>query len=464
VSGVPPEPPAGAPEPDSEPTKPAVGPPPEPLGLFQAFGVEIEWMIVDAESLDVRPSGDAVLGEDGEVDRGRMAWSNELVLHVLEAKTNGPAASLDGLDTLFHAEALEAEARLAPLGCRLLSGAAHPWMDPDRETRIWPHEYTEVYRAFDRIFGVRGHGWANLQSTHLNLPFSGDAEFAALHQAIRPVLALIPAIAAASPVLDGVVQPNLCERMERYRTNSRRVPAVAGGLIPEVVRTRRAYEGELLAGIYRDLAPLDPEGTLRHEWVNARGAIARFQRGAIEIRVIDAQEAPVQDLAVLRLVVTAVRRLAEAALAEGGRGATGAGGAGGTGGALERPATDELRALLAETTRVGERAALAGPRAPRSRREALAPALDLLGVATLRPRDAGELWAAVAEVGGVEGAGVRTLLEQGPLARRLLRALGEGASGGAEPPPGFAPSRAALRECWEEVADAFRGNRAFRGA
>jgi glutamate---cysteine ligase / carboxylate-amine ligase len=277
------------------------------------------------------------------------------------------------------------------------------------------------------------------------------------------VLALIPAIAAASPVLDGVVQPNLCERMERYRVNSRRVPAVAGGLIPEVVRTRRAYEGELLAGIYRDLAPLDPEGTLRHEWVNARGPLPGSSGEPSRSGSSMPRRRPL-DLAVLRLVVTAVRRLAEAALAEGGRGATGAGGAGGTGGALERPATDELRALLAETTRVGERAALAGPRAPRSRREALAPALDLLGVATLRPRDAGELWAAVAEVGGVEGAGVRTLLEQGPLARRLLRALGEGASGGAEPPPGFAPSRAALRECWEEVADAFRGNRAFRGA
>jgi hypothetical protein len=164
--GPTPEPPAGARGARFRAHQAGRGTPPEPLGLFQGFGVEIEWMIVDAESLDVRPSGDAVLGEDGEVDRGRMAWSNELVLHVLEVKTNGPAASLDGLAGPFHAEALEAEAA-GPLGCRLLSGAAHPWMDPDRETRIWPHEYTEVYRAFDRIFGVRGHGWANLQSTRI---------------------------------------------------------------------------------------------------------------------------------------------------------------------------------------------------------------------------------------------------------------------------------------------------------
>jgi hypothetical protein len=33
---------------------------------------------------------------------------------------------------------------------------------------------------------------------------------------------------------------------------------------------------------------------LRHEWVNARGAIARFDRSAIEIRVLDVAECPPQ--------------------------------------------------------------------------------------------------------------------------------------------------------------------------
>ena len=48
---------------------------------------------------------------------------------------------------------------------------------PYARLRLWPHEYNAVYAAFDRIFDCRGHGWANLQSVHLNLPFAGDDEF-----------------------------------------------------------------------------------------------------------------------------------------------------------------------------------------------------------------------------------------------------------------------------------------------
>jgi carboxylate-amine ligase len=50
--------------------------------------------------------------------------------------------------------------------------------------------------------------------------------------------------------------------------------------------------------MYRDIEPFDPEGTLRDEWLNARGAIARFDRNAIEIRIIDIQECSKSDLAI----------------------------------------------------------------------------------------------------------------------------------------------------------------------
>ncbi len=441
---------------------PAPAPAPRPtLSLFEGFGVEIEWMIVDADSLEVRPVGDRLLGDEGEVERGTMAWSNELVLHVLEAKTHGPASALEGLADAFHGEVLEAERRLEPLGCRLLGGGVHPWMDPGTETRIWPHETTEVYRAFDRIFGVAGHGWANLQSTHLNLPFSGDAEFAALHQAIRLVLPLIPALSAASPVLDGVVQPNLDERMERYRLNARRIPLVCGGVIPQVVRSRQGYEDELLAPLYRELAPHDPEGILRHEWVNARGSIARFQRGAVEIRVVDAQESPLLDLAVLTLVVAAVRKLVATGLDHGKEGGVDRGEQrsldptqhrAGRPSPLERPETAPLQALLAATVRHGDRGALGAT-------ASINALVDLLGVADRRPRTAGEVWWAVAEDAALARApGVAELLARGPLARRILEAL---AGVGAPTTPGSVVPRGAMREVWGEMAQALRRNRVF---
>ena len=68
---------------------------------------------------------------------------------------------------------------LAPHGARLMPGAAHPWMNPDTETRLWPHDDDTIYRAYDRIFDCRGHGWSNLQSMHVNLPFADDDEFGA---------------------------------------------------------------------------------------------------------------------------------------------------------------------------------------------------------------------------------------------------------------------------------------------
>ena len=58
------------------------------LGLFQGFGVELEYMIVARDTLAVLPVTDLILQEAAgeladEVERGMLAWSNELVLHVI---------------------------------------------------------------------------------------------------------------------------------------------------------------------------------------------------------------------------------------------------------------------------------------------------------------------------------------------------------------------------------------------
>lgn len=285
------------------------------LHLFDAVGIEVEYMIVDRATLDVRPLADELLktvsgAYDTEVEREPLSWSNELALHVVEVKTTNPEPDLVNLAGPFQAEVREIARRLASMGARVMPTAMHPWMDPHRELRLWPHGQDEIYRTFDRIFDCRGHGWANLQSLHLNLPFAGDDEFAALHAAIRVILPILPALAASSPVADGRLTGLLDTRLEVYRHNADRVPSVAGAVIPEAVFTRDAYEGELLEHIYRDLAPLDPDGLIRQEWVNSRGAIARFDRMSIEIRVIDVQECPGADLAVAGLTAAAVRALA----------------------------------------------------------------------------------------------------------------------------------------------------------
>ncbi len=271
-------------------------------------------MIVDRQSLDVRPLCDELLkmiaGEYvSEVGQGDISWSNELALHVVELKTGAPVHSLSPLPEIFHTHIREINRRLEPLNAQLMPTAMHPWMDPAKEVRLWPHEYNPIYHAYDRIFDCRGHGWGNLQSMHINLPFDGDEEFGRLHAAIRLILPLIPALAASSPITDGTLSGCADRRLEVYRTNAARIPSITGWTIPERIYTESGYRHEILQRMYKDIAPFDPDNILQEEWLNSRGAIARFDRNTIEIRLPDVQECPAADLAIAGLVTGVVEAL-----------------------------------------------------------------------------------------------------------------------------------------------------------
>ena len=286
------------------------------MHLFEGYGIELEYMIVDRNSLDVRSLTDRVLQQRAgaivnEVEVGPLCWSNELVLHVLELKTNGPAMSLEGLAGHFLSGVRQVNEQLAGLNAQLLGTAMHPWMNPQRETVLWPHENSPIYEAYNRIFCCQGHGWSNLQSMHINLPFADDTEFGCLHAAIRLVLPLLPALAASSPIVDGEATGLLDNRLEFYRYNQQAIPEIAGQVIPEPVFNRSDYESRILAATYKAIAPHDPQRILQEEWLNSRGAIARFERNAIEIRVIDVQECPQADLAIAATVVALVQALCD---------------------------------------------------------------------------------------------------------------------------------------------------------
>jgi gamma-glutamyl:cysteine ligase YbdK (ATP-grasp superfamily) len=378
------------------------------LGLFEGYGVELEYMIVDQDTLDVRPVADAVLKDAegnpvSDVVNGAIGWSNELVAHVIELKTEGPAPSLNGLAAAFQENVNQINATLAGVGARLLPTAAHPWMDPLRETTLWAHEYNEVYLAYDRIFGCKGHGWSNLQSTHINLPFANDDQFGRLNAAIRLVLPLIPALAASSPILDGLPTGLLDTRLDCYQGNQRRIPSIIGRIIPEPVYTQADYQREIFERTYRDIAPFDPEGLLQHEFLNSRGAIARFSRGAIEIRLVDIQECPAADLAIVQFLTTLVRALVEEQFLPFDQQRT--------------FDTEELRTILLAGVRDGEAAVINNP-----------AYLAQLGVAGTSAT-AGEVLAHLADALRVRELFPESqrpldiVLREGTLSRRILRAL-----------------------------------------
>jgi glutamate---cysteine ligase / carboxylate-amine ligase len=287
-----------------------------PLHLFEGFGIEMEYMIVQDDTLDVEPITDKVLEKvagkvTNEVSRDGTAWSNELVLHVIEIKSDGPASTIEGAGAVFHKEILEIEKILSGFNARLMPGAIHPWMDPFAEIKLWPHEYNPIYEAYNRIFDCRGHGWSNLQSTHLNLPFYGDAEFEKLHAALRLLTPLIPALAASSPIADCEIKPWLDFRMEAYRTNSIKIPSITGKIIPERVFSEEDYREQVFELMYRDIRPFDSDGILQDEWLNSRGIMSRWDRNAIEVRVIDIQEFPHADTAILEWIVNLAKFLIE---------------------------------------------------------------------------------------------------------------------------------------------------------
>ncbi|MGZ5281751.1 MAG: carboxylate-amine ligase [Bacteroidia bacterium] len=284
------------------------------LSIFEGYGIELEYMIVNQATLAVMPVTDKVIQEvtgeiTGDAELDDMGWSNELVLHVIEIKTNGPSKKLDHLPQRFHDQVKHINQILKNMGGKLMPTAMHPWMNPYDEMQLWPHDNSPVYDAYNRIFDCRGHGWANLQSMHINLPFKDDEEFGKLHAAIRLVLPILPAIAASSPIVEGTKAECHDQRLEVYRNNQAKVPSIAGKVIPEAVFSKEEYYTHIFAPLYKDIAPYDPEGILQDEWLNSRGAIARFDRNTIEIRLIDIQECPQADLAIAALVVEVIKAL-----------------------------------------------------------------------------------------------------------------------------------------------------------
>ncbi|HVZ30911.1 MAG TPA: hypothetical protein VG963_00710, partial [Polyangiaceae bacterium] len=167
------------------------------------------------------------------------------------------------------------------------------------------------------------------------------------------------------------------------------------------------YEQHLLEPMYRDLAPLDPEGILRHEWANARGCIARFERMAIEIRLLDLQECPAMDLAIAALVVGAVKEL----VAEGPSSY-----------AEQKTFSErELEPILRATIADADEALVEHPRLLRA-----------LGHAGPAPARAKDVWRSISRRIAARDASfaewqpsLDVIYEQGCLARRISTAVGQ---------------------------------------
>lgn len=194
-------------------------------------------------------------------------------------------------------------------GAVLLGTGMHPLLKLS-ETGIWPHYHRKIYDEYRKIFNLNQHGWLNIQSFHLNLPYAKEADAIEIHNQLANLCTYLPAITASSPIFEGKRGTDTDSRLHFYKLNQKEVPSVAGDVIPQYVSSLGQYKRDVIGRYSMDLANAGADKTLlNREWVNSRGIIFRFDRRALEVRVMDEQECVRSDVALACFIRAALRGL-----------------------------------------------------------------------------------------------------------------------------------------------------------
>jgi glutathione synthase/RimK-type ligase-like ATP-grasp enzyme/gamma-glutamyl:cysteine ligase YbdK (ATP-grasp superfamily) len=320
-----------------------------PFGAFEVAGLELEYPTVN-EELDVvalvEPAFRAIAGRGtSDIELDRVGFSNEIADHVFEVKTLEPVHALRDAEEAIvggirrFSDVLQHEWR-----ARLLPTAMHPWFDP-LNARLWTRSGLRIYTTYAQIFDIRTHGWMNVHATHLNLPFGDERETLAMHTAAAMVLPYLPALAASSPVHDGVLQPYADARLAWILRHQSRIPETVGRLVPEYVDSFSSYRRVIMQPMYAALDDYPHSEPIRQEFLNSRGAVLRFGRRALEIRVLDTQECVKLDVAIAVFTRAVLRQLTSEVLS----------------GAIEPPPHDSLVADFEACVAAGSAAVVRAP-------------------------------------------------------------------------------------------------------
>jgi gamma-glutamyl:cysteine ligase YbdK (ATP-grasp superfamily) len=244
------------------------------------------------------------------VEQYRFTFGKELQLHVMEIKPNTPFRSPENFEETMHEAVLKLLDFLEDkYKAYLLGTGMHPLLKLE-ETGVWPHRHRKIYQAYSKIFNLNQHGWLNIQSFQLNIPYLDEEKAILIHNLLANICAYLPAISAASPIYEGRFRKYMDNRLHFYMTNQKEIPSVTGNVIPEYVFSFEQYRKEIIEKYSLDLAKAGAhECLLRKEWVNSRGVVLRFDRKAVEIRVMDEQECIKSDVALSCFIRALLRGL-----------------------------------------------------------------------------------------------------------------------------------------------------------
>jgi glutathione synthase/RimK-type ligase-like ATP-grasp enzyme/gamma-glutamyl:cysteine ligase YbdK (ATP-grasp superfamily) len=407
--------------------------------MFSVAGLELEYPTVD-ENLDVRalvePAFRTIAGRGtSDIELDRVGFSNEIADHVFEVKTLEPVRSLrEAEEDIVAGIRRFADVLAREWRARLLPTAMHPWFDP-RHGRLWTRSGLRIYTTYAHIFDIRTHGWMNVHATHLNLPFGDERQTMAMHTAAALLLPYLPALAASSPVHDGRLQPHADARLAWIMQHQASIPETCGRVVPELASSFAGYRREILRPMYAALDRFPHSEAIRHEFLNSRGAVLRFARRALELRVLDTQECVHMDIAIAAFTRAALRLLTADVLA----------------GRVVVPPHDLLVMDFEACVRDGMAATVAAPHLP--------PAAGTAGAAPVREVLTGLLHRARGAV-PPEEAGylqlVSGIIADGSLSERIRARLAPHASS----PDRFA---AELRRVYGELADCLIRNEPWTG-
>ena len=279
---------------------------------MEVLGPEHEFSLVDG-NLHPLPIVDMVIKElNGRIANyaklESFTFGKELQSHVAEFKANMPFYSPETFEENMQRAILEiADFIEKKHDAQLLGTGMHPLLRLE-EAKVWSHRDRKIYEALSRIFNFYQHGWLNIQAFQLNLSYGNEKEAIQLHNALANLLPYVPAISASSPVYESKISEYIDSRLHFYRINQKEIPSITGNIIPEYINSFKEYRQITINKYTEELQKLNAsEGLLNKEWLNSRGAVFRFDRKAIEIRIMDEQECIKADVALSCFIRASLR-------------------------------------------------------------------------------------------------------------------------------------------------------------
>jgi gamma-glutamyl:cysteine ligase YbdK (ATP-grasp superfamily) len=269
---------------------------------LEVLGPEHEFSVVN-EKLEVLPIVDKIIKDYygrlvNFVKQADFTFGKELQLHVMEIKANKPFRSPEKFEeTMYKAVLSLLDFLESRYKAHLLGTGMHPLLQL-KDTRVWPHRHRQIYQAYDEIFNLKQHGWLNIQSFHLNIPYKDEKTAILIHNILTNVIPYLPAITSSSPIYEGKIGEYIDNRMFFYMESQKKIPSIVGKVIPEYVFSFKQYRNEIIRKYSTDLEKAGANKCLLNkEWVNSRGIIIRFDRKALEVRIMDEQECIKSDVA-----------------------------------------------------------------------------------------------------------------------------------------------------------------------